>query len=113
MRERVEQYVLQHELISPGDKVLIGLSGGGDSVALLHILKSLCARLDFTICAAHLNHGIRGEAAHEDAEFAAPLAEALRGCRFRVADLCGRVREVPACCQIADDLCALLGEQEI
>ena len=30
-----------------------------------------------------------------------------------VADLCGRVREVPACCQIADDLCALLGEQEI
>ena len=48
-----------------------------------------------------------------DAEFAAPLAEALRGCRFRVADLCGRVREVAACCQIADDLCALLGEQEI
>lgn len=69
MRERVEQYILQHELISPGDKVLIGLSGGGDSVALLHILKSLCTRLDFTICAAHLNHGIRGEAAHEDAEF--------------------------------------------
>ena len=48
-----------------------------------------------------------------DAEFAAPLAEALRGCRFRVADLCGRVREVADCCQIADDLCALLGEQEI
>ena len=69
MRERVEQYILRHELISPGDKVLIGLSGGGDSVALLHILKSLCTRMDFTICAAHLNHGIRGEAAHEDAEF--------------------------------------------
>lgn len=61
MRERVEQYILRHELISPGDKVLIGLSGGGDSVALLHILKSLCTRLDFTICAAHLNHGIRGK----------------------------------------------------
>ena len=69
MRERVEQYILQHELISPGDKVLIGLSGGGDSVALLHILKSLCTRMGFTICAAHLNHGIRGEAAQEDAEF--------------------------------------------
>ena len=75
MRERVEQYILQHELISPGDKVLIGLSGGGDSVALLHILKSLCARLDFTICAAHLNHGIRGEAAHEDAEFVHDLCD--------------------------------------
>ena len=75
MRERVEQYILRHELISPGDKVLIGLSGGGDSVALLHILKSLCARLDFTICAAHLNHGIRGEAAHEDAEFVHDLCD--------------------------------------
>ena len=75
MRERVEQYILQHELISPGDKVLIGLSGGGDSVALLHILKSLCTRLDFTICAAHLNHGIRGEAAHEDAEFVHDLCD--------------------------------------
>ena len=49
----------------------------------------------------------------EEYRTAHPLAEALRGCRFRVADLCGRVREVPACCQIADDLCALLGEQEI
>ncbi len=75
MRERVEQYILRHELISPGDKVLIGLSGGGDSVALLHILKSLCTRLDFTICAAHLNHGIRGEAAHEDAEFVHDLCD--------------------------------------
>ena len=75
MRERVEQYILQHELISPGDKVLIGLSGGGDSVALLHILKSLCTWLDFTICAAHLNHGIRGEAAHEDAEFVHDLCD--------------------------------------
>lgn len=75
MRERVEQYILRHELISPGDKVLIGLSGGGDSVALLHILKSLCTRLDFTICAAHLNHGIRGEAAQEDAEFVHDLCD--------------------------------------
>ena len=75
MRERVEQYILRHELISPGDKVLIGLSGGGDSVALLHILKSLCTRMGFTICAAHLNHGIRGEAAHEDAEFVHDLCD--------------------------------------
>ena len=69
MRERVEQYILQQELISPGDNELIGLSGGGDSVAMLHILKSLCTRMCFTLCAAHLNHVIRGEAAQEDAEF--------------------------------------------
>ena len=69
MRERVEQYILRHELISPGDRVLVALSGGGDSVALLHILKTLSKRLKFSLCAAHLNHGIRGEAASEDAEF--------------------------------------------
>ena len=39
MRERVEQYILQHELISPGDKVLIGLSGGIRSIGKILISK--------------------------------------------------------------------------
>lgn len=75
MRDKIENFILQHKLIVPGDKVLIGLSGGGDSVALLHILKSLSSRLGFTLCAAHLNHGIRGRAAQEDAEFVHDLCD--------------------------------------
>lgn len=75
MREKVESFVARYDLIAPGDKVLVGLSGGGDSVALMHILKSLSARLGFTLCAAHLNHGIRGDAAKEDAEFVHDLCD--------------------------------------
>ena len=48
-----------------------------------------------------------------DADFAAPLADALRGCRFSVAALCGRARSVEACAPYADDLCALLRAQDV
>ena len=48
-----------------------------------------------------------------DAEFAAPLAQALRGCRFAIDDLCARVRAVNECTALSDDLCALLREQDI
>ncbi len=75
MRDKVESFVIRHNLIAPEDKVLVALSGGGDSVALLHILKSLSSHLGFTLCAAHLNHGIRGDAAKEDAEFVHDLCD--------------------------------------
>jgi len=48
-----------------------------------------------------------------DAEFAAPLAQALRGCRFVVDALCERVRSVGECRDYSGDLCALLREQDI
>ena len=48
-----------------------------------------------------------------DAEFAAPLAQALRGCRFAIDDLCARVRTVHECTALSGDLCALLREQDI
>lgn len=48
-----------------------------------------------------------------DADFAAPLADALRGCRFSVGALCERVRGTGACAPYADDLCALLRAQDV
>ncbi len=48
-----------------------------------------------------------------DAEFAAPLAQALHGCRFSIDALCERVQPVGECRDYADDLCALLREQDI
>ena len=48
-----------------------------------------------------------------DAEFAKPLADALRGCRFAIDVLCERVQSVSECRDYADDLCALLREQDI
>jgi tRNA(Ile)-lysidine synthase len=56
-----------------GDKVLAGLSGGADSAALLHFLKQLASRKRFEVCACHVNHGLRAQAAR-DAAFARRIA---------------------------------------
>ena len=48
-----------------------------------------------------------------DAEFAAPLAKALAGCRFHPDALCDCIKRVPECAAVADDLCAFLQSQEI
>ena len=61
--------ITQHALIERGDTILVALSGGADSVALLHVLHALAPTLGFSLCAAHLNHGIRGVEADEDQAF--------------------------------------------
>ena len=54
-----EKTISEHNMLSPGDRVLIGLSGGADSVALLHILYSLSGKYNIKPEAAHINHGLR------------------------------------------------------
>ncbi len=74
MLQRVLQTIQTYRMLSPGDKVVVGLSGGADSVALLHILKEIKdGPLNIRLFAAHVNHGIRGEHAREDANFAQVL----------------------------------------
>lgn len=57
-------------MIKKGDKVAVGFSGGADSTALLHALYLLKDELGFSLCAAHINHGIRGKEAERDENFA-------------------------------------------
>ena len=66
---KVLETIKREELIQKGDRILVALSGGADSVTLLHILKALEKELDIEIFAAHLNHQIRGASAHWDALF--------------------------------------------
>lgn len=74
--QKVLQTIQSYRMLSPGDKVVVGLSGGADSVALLHILKELQdSPLNIRLFAAHVNHGIRGEHAREDASFAQDLCD--------------------------------------
>lgn len=61
--------------ITPGDHVLVGLSGGPDSVALLHVLRELRNELGFTLGACHLDHGLRGEASSADEDFCRELCD--------------------------------------
>jgi tRNA(Ile)-lysidine synthase len=61
-------------MISPGDIILAGVSGGPDSVALLHLLNRLKDELQFGLYAGHLNHMFRGEEAAADARLVQNLA---------------------------------------
>jgi tRNA(Ile)-lysidine synthase len=73
----IEKTIATHDMLQPGDRVLVGLSGGPDSTALLLGLHQLRARLSITIGAAHLNHGLRGDRAARDARHAAGLPDHL------------------------------------
>ncbi|HEX7227333.1 MAG TPA: tRNA lysidine(34) synthetase TilS [Candidatus Binatia bacterium] len=64
-------------MLFSGQRILAAVSGGPDSVAMLYLLYDLREELKLTIQVAHLQHGIRGEEAIEDARFVARLAERL------------------------------------
>ena len=63
-------------MLSHGDKVVLGVSGGADSLALLHILSEL-REYNLNLTVAHLNHGIRGEEADGDSKFVEAAAHSL------------------------------------
>jgi len=73
---KLRSAVVDGRLIPNSSRVLVGLSGGADSVALLHGLLALQKELGFSVCAAHLNHGIRGEAADADEAFCKSICDA-------------------------------------
>ena len=75
--EKIYKTIVQNELILPGDRVIIGLSGGADSMCLAHALCLLSKKIGFDIAAAHMNHNIRGAEAKSDAEAAKELSEKL------------------------------------
>jgi tRNA(Ile)-lysidine synthase len=68
--QQVQETVKAHDLLDPGDGVVVGLSGGPDSLCLLHVLRRLGTTYRLRLHVAHLNHGTRGEASDADAEFA-------------------------------------------
>lgn len=73
----VRRTIERENLIQKGDKILVALSGGPDSVCLLHCLKKLEHIYDLKIYAAHLNHMIRGMEAQKDAMYTAKLCDAF------------------------------------
>ncbi len=69
--------VEEHHLIKSGDKIVVAVSGGPDSVSLIHLLHNLKSRLGIQLYGAHLNHNIRGIEAQLDAQYVLNLCDEL------------------------------------
>lgn len=75
MIEAARAYIQRHRLLQPGDRVGVAVSGGADSVALLHVLIELRVELGIVLSVVHFNHQIRGAASDADEQFVAHLAK--------------------------------------
>jgi tRNA(Ile)-lysidine synthase len=71
---QVHDTIRRHGMFRPGDRVIVAVSGGPDSVALLDLLAALAPTLRLELHVAHLDHGWRGRAAAADAGFVRRLA---------------------------------------
>jgi tRNA(Ile)-lysidine synthase len=77
LEQRVFDFIRQHHLVSAGQKLVVAVSGGADSVCLLHILVGLKAQLKVKLHLAHLNHQIRDADSDADAYYVSDLAQKL------------------------------------
>lgn len=67
---KVKQYLKKYKMFENGDSVIVGLSGGADSVCLLHMLSEFRKEYELKLTAVHVHHGIRGAEADRDMDFA-------------------------------------------
>lgn len=88
--EKVASACADYKMIEEGNAVVIALSGGADSVSLLHAMKQLSGRLGVEVSACHINHHIRGEESDRDMRFCEEL------CRRLGIPLVIREADVPA-----------------
>jgi tRNA(Ile)-lysidine synthase len=76
--EKLKGTIRRFDLLKKGDRILVALSGGPDSVALLHALLAIRHELCLKLSVAHLNHKLRGSESDEDERFAKKLASRLK-----------------------------------
>lgn len=74
---RMADYGERHRLWKKGDRILVAVSGGADSVALLHLLRRLQSTMNFALTVVHLDHGLRGEESRRDRCWVEELAARL------------------------------------
>lgn len=77
MLDKVKKVIKRYDLIDEGDKIVVAVSGGPDSICLLHVLYALREEFKLQIYAAHLNHNFRGIEAQMDAQYVAKFCEEL------------------------------------
>lgn len=94
MTEKVCRYIEEENLIEPEDVVLVGVSGGADSVCLLLMLLEYREKLAFSLQVVHVEHGIRGEESVTDARFVKELCQRLQiPCKTYAVDVPAYAKE--------------------
>ena len=76
--KNVYETIMASGMICQGDSVVVGVSGGADSVCLLSVLKNLQMSMTLQLTAVHIHHGLRGEAADRDRDFVTALCEDMQ-----------------------------------
>jgi len=77
MLEKVKRYIKKWHMIEEGDHIIVGVSGGADSVCLLFVLSEFRKTIPFEVTVVHVNHGLRGEAAAADEAYVNELCDTL------------------------------------
>lgn len=69
MMNKIKKFIEKYNMITTGDRIIAGISGGADSICLLFVLLKLREESGIEFAAVHVNHGLRGESAKRDEEF--------------------------------------------
>ena len=77
MYRTILDYIRRNRLFAPGDRVIVALSGGADSVCLLVVLNELKEELGLELKAVHVHHGLRGKEADRDRDYSRDLSARL------------------------------------
>ncbi len=75
--QKVRETIKHHNMLRNGDKVLVGVCSGPDSICLLYVLKELQEEYAISLHIAHLHHGFRGSEADEDVQFVKAIGDSL------------------------------------
>lgn len=77
MIDKIKKYIKENNLIKDGENIVIGFSGGPDSVMLLYALNELRKEYGYNLVTVHINHQLRGDEAVKDEEFSKDFANSL------------------------------------
>ncbi len=83
--QNAKNFIIENSLIKPGERIGVGVSGGSDSMALVHFLHSISEELDIEVIAIHIDHGIREES-RDEANFVIEKCRemGIRAYKFRI-----------------------------
>ncbi|MDF2541910.1 MAG: hypothetical protein K0S47_1628 [Herbinix sp.] len=77
MIQKVTEFIKENSLVMKGDRIVLGVSGGADSVCLLHVLNEVAKEYMLTLVVVHVHHGIRGQEADQDEYFVKTLCDRM------------------------------------